>query len=351
MSRNYSTLAENLLRRANPDNIAFEKSFADELSTVKYNDVLRYITLAMNGVEPEYTAKSKEAGEKVKLHLKEVLSEVNYEYQGSVMTNTHIKGNSDIDLLVITDKFYSFDRVGIQNILNDYMKRLEFTSYQIEKLQTENTGGGYTTALSDLRENRLKSETKLLGVYDICDTTHAKAIKITNQNLKRDVDIVIANWYDDVNSVVNNKTAGYRGIQVYNKDLHSKGNPDYPFLSIQRINDKSSVTNGRLKKMIRLLKNLKADSSKNIDLSSFDFNAICYDIDISKYQTLTKYMLIPVLYQQLYSLANNPILADNLKSVDGHEYIFRGKQEKKEHLKSLMDELQLIFNDLKPFLT
>lgn len=350
MNKNYSILYDNLVRRSNPENIILEKAITDELSTVKYNDVLRYITLAMNGVEPAYTAKSKEAGEKVKLHLKEVLSDVNYEYQGSVMTNTHIRGNSDIDLLVITDKFYSFDRFGIQSILNDYSKRLGYSTPQIQKLETENTGGGYATALQDLRENRSKSETKLVGVYDICDVKHAKAIKITNQNLKRDVDIVIANWYDDVNSVINNKQNGYRGIQVYNKELHSKGDPDYPFLSIQRINDKSSNTNGRLKKMIRFLKNVKADSNKNIDLTSFDFNAICYDIEVSKYQSLNMYMLIPVIYQQLYSLSTNSTLADNLKSVDGHEYIFRGKSQKKENLKSLMEEIQSIFTDLKPFL-
>jgi hypothetical protein len=31
------------------------------------------------------------------------------------------------------------------------------------------------------------------------------------------------------------------------------------------------------------LTNFKADSKQDIDLSSFDINAICYDIDMSKY--------------------------------------------------------------------
>ncbi len=70
----------------------------------------------MNGVEQSYTERSKEAGERVKNHLKETLNDVVYRYQGSVMTNTHIKGNSDIDLLVITDKFYTFDRAGIEKL-------------------------------------------------------------------------------------------------------------------------------------------------------------------------------------------------------------------------------------------
>ena len=71
------------------------------------------------------------------------------------------------------------------------------------------------------------------------------------------MDIVIANWYDNVTAVLRDKDSDFRGIQVYNKELNSKGDPDYPFLSIKRINDRSSKTNGRLKKMIRFLKNIK----------------------------------------------------------------------------------------------
>lgn len=349
MDKNYSQLISNILKRSNPDNIALEKSLSDELSTIQYNDILRYITLAMNGVELAYTEKSKEAGERVKNHLRDVLSNVVYKYQGSVMTNTHIKGNSDIDLLVITSKFYSFDRVGIKQTL-DKLTQTSFYTKQVEirKLQNELEGGGYSTGSQDLRENRIKSEQKLVNVYDICDTTHAKAIKITNKSLNRDVDIVIANWYDDVKSVINDKDSDFRGIQVYNKETHSKGNPDYPFLSIKRINEKSTETNGRLKKMIRFLKNVKADSSNEIKLSSFDFNAICYDIDVNLYRNLNKYLLVAIVFNQLHLLSTNENLAYNLKSVDEHEYIFRNKLDKYQSLKNLMEEVRAILTDLKP---
>lgn len=348
MNKNYSTLIENILQRVNPENLPFQKSFSDELATIKYNDILRYISLAMNGVEPAYTEKSKAAGEKVRTHLKEVLTNVEYKYQGSVMTNTHIKGNSDIDLLVITSLFYSFDRVGIQNTLNDLNKTSNLNNIQLQNLKDELSGNGYTHGLDDLRNNRIKSENKLLSIYNICDIAHPKAIKIKNKNLNRDVDIVIANWYDDVNSIIKSKETDYRGIQVYNKDSNSKGNPDYPFLSIKRINERSTYTNGRLKKMIRFLKNVKADSNKEIKLSSFDFNAICYDINVNSYMNLNKYELVVILYDQLMRLASYDFISDNLKSVDDHEYIFRGKSDKKESLSNLMSEVNSILIDLKP---
>lgn len=348
MPKNYSALVQNLQKRSNPDNIILEKSLSDELSTIKYNDILRYITLAMNGVEAAYTEKSKEAGERVKNHLKETLNNVVYRYQGSVMTNTHIKGNSDIDLLVISDKFYTFDKAGIERTLNDYNQILNLNQNQIQNLKKELIGEEYGTDIDDLRTNRIKSENKLNMVYDICDISHAKAIKITNKSLNRDVDIVIANWYDDVNSVINSKDSDFRGIQLYNKQTNSKGLADYPFLSIKRINERSSFTNGRLKKMIRFLKNVKVDSGKDINLTSFDFNAICYNINVKLYANLNKFLLVPVIFNQLYTLANNETLANNLKSVDDHEYIFRNNPEKYKSLKLLMEEVTAIYYDLKP---
>lgn len=348
MNKNYGQLVENINKRSNPENLILEKYFSDELSTIKYNDILRYVTLAMNGVEQSYTEKSKEAGERVKNHLKETLSGIVYKYQGSVMTNTHIKGNSDIDLLVISDKFYTFDKAGIEKTLTDYNQTYYLNQTQIQKLKNELVGGGYTTALHDLRANRLKSENKLIDVYDICDIEHSKAIKITNKSLNRDVDIVIANWYDNAKSVINNKDSDFRGIQVYNKETNSKGKADLPFLSIKKINEKSSLTNGRLKKMIRFLKNVKADSSKEIELSSFDFNAICYNIDVKLYENLNKYFLVATVFNQLYVLATNEQLANNLKSVDEQEDIFRDKPKKYQSLKNLMDEVSSILGDLKP---
>ncbi len=126
-----------------------------------------------------------------------------------------------------------------------------------------------------------------------------------------------------------------------------QGKADYPFISIARINSKSTITGGRLKKMIRFLKNLKGKSTLTIELSSFDFNAICYDIEQAKYQNLIFHQLVPVLYTQLKNLATNQSAADNLVSVDGREYILRNQPQKLESLKNLVIEIESIVVDLK----
>lgn len=344
--KDYQKLIKNIRERSNPESLLLEKAFTDELSSISYSDVLKYISYAMKGVETVYTKRSKLAGERVQIHLKEILTSVVYKYQGSVMTNTHIKGASDIDLLVIADNFHTFDRKTITEVLNTESIRSQLSQSQKIKLQNELKGGGYLNGSNDLRKNRLDSENRLNTVYDICDMSHPKAIKITNKNLNRDVDVVIAAWYDNVISVLQDKKEEFRGVQIYNKDTNSKGNPDYPFLSIKRINERSSETNGRLKKMIRFIKNIKADSKLEITLSSFDLNAICYDIKTEDYKSKIFYELVPVVFLQLKKISEDEDKANNLKSVDGNEYIFRNNPNKLDSLKNLLSEVEYILSDL-----
>lgn len=347
MTKNYKQLTDSIRSRLNPENFELKKSFSDELATISYSDVLTFIRLAMKSVEPEYTQRSKDAGERVKEHLSGKLSNVTFRYQGSVMTNTHIRGYSDIDLLTISNKFYSYDAWNVKDILTSPERRSRFLPNSINKLQREVDMSSYTgDSLADLRDLRLNSERTLWDVYEICDISKPKSIKIKNKSLNREVDIVIANWYDDATSIINDK-GDFRGVQVYNKDTHSKENADYPFLSIRRINERSIETSGRLKKMIRFLKNVKALSDHEINLCSFDINAICYDIKISEYQYLSFYELVPVIYNQLKSICTNQTHADSIVSVDGREYIFRGNRAKIENLKALLAEVEGVFSEFK----
>ncbi len=346
MKRTYKDLTTRVKARLNPESISFQKALNDDLATISYSDLLVYVRIAMNAVPPDYTTKSKEAGEMVKKHLNKELVDVLYRYQGSVMTDTHIKGASDIDLLVITNKYYRIAWGKLNNILTDFSLKQKYYQSQISKLEKEAAIGNYKgNDLEDLRLLRLKSEKILNNIYQECDITKPKAIKIKNLNLSREVDTVIANWYDNVESIINGK-GDNRGIQVYNKDKHNRGDVSFPFLSIAKINNRSSLTNGRLKKMIRFVKNVKEDSDYDIDLNSFEINAICYDIDLDKYKYKSFYELVGVIYHQLKSITTNSFHADRLISVDGTETIFRGKPEKINELKLILAEIESIYIDL-----
>ncbi|MDO7874343.1 hypothetical protein Q5H93_06335 [Hymenobacter sp. ASUV-10] len=350
MAENYRMLTESIQERINPDHLSLQKAFSTdfeiELSTLNYSDVVKYIRLAMKGVGAEYTNRSFQAGENAKTHLRNELTNVNFEYQGSVMTNTHIRAHSDIDLLTISNDFFSYDHAGMSLVANNTNYQSSYFPRQVQLLKETVEGPRYSgSATETLRQLRLDSEGILGRKYVTCDKTHAKAIKIRNQGIGRDVDVVIANYYDDITSVINSK-GRYRGIQVYNKDTNAKGSADYPFLSIDRINERGIQTVDRIKRMIRFLKNMKAKSGHDITLSSFDFNAICYDIPAANYRTSTFLQLVPVLHDQIQSICFNSSHSNRLTSVDGREHIFRDNPTKLAQLRLVFAELSSVYTDL-----
>lgn len=339
----YRNLIERIQGRYNPEyNRDVRNRSIQDLTGID-RDIAKYVKLAMNEVDEYYTQKTLEAGENAKTHLRENLRfSVDFEYQGSVMTRTHIRGASDIDLLTITRKFND----------TDYSKAVDFVKsnsygFGFDKVRSWlyyfNAYTGNTNA--DLRELRLDDERVLRMKYSQCDTSKPKSIKITNLHLHRDVDVVVASWHDSLN-YIRGFGDEYRGVQIYDKDKDSRLGPDFPFLSIKRINDRSSETGGRLKKMIRFLKNVRTDSDKVIDLTSFEINAICYDIPVSNYQDAYYLDLVRILWLKLYRLCTNQSEADNLVSVDGTEYVFRDKPERLEQLKKLRNEVFTIYNEL-----
>ena len=340
----YSQKLRQLNNRYNPDSsmIVEQKMFSGE--SVFDKDVARYVMRAMKAVDEEYTNRTKAAGEAVKQHLKYSLANVSYEYQGSVMTNTHIKGASDIDLLVLCEKFVGTDIYKVRQELTETWK---YNDYQIGRLsQYDNSFSKYEgNSLQDMANLRSQIEMTMARTYTICDISKSKAVKITNQNLHRDVDIVTSSWFQSFNYILNGMPESERGINIYNKSTGLLEGPDYPFLSILRINKRSSDTNGRLKRMIRFLKNVRTDSGKSIPLTSFDINAICYSIPIQDYAQKEYKDLVNILWHTMYHLWYDN-KQDELKSVVGDEYIFKGKPEKLAALKILEDEVFNINKDL-----
>jgi hypothetical protein len=353
MNQSYKSLARNIEARLNPDAMnesvdtrVFNKAIGDISG---YGDPDDFIHKAMKSVGPDYTSVSIEAGSMVKQHLKTVLTGVDYKYQGSVMTNTHVKGRSDIDLVCISNKFYYYDRPEVNRYLNSEALRNQLHISVIQKFErTRDTLPYNGNALADLFELRSSGEAVLEKKYIICDISHAKAVKITNQNLHRDVDIVTAAAYDDIVSIA--KDGGeYRGIQVYNKDRNSLEDADYPFLSIARINERGIQTGQRSKKMVRFLKNIRHFSDQDIKLNSFDINAICYDITPSLYMIENERGLVRVLYDQVDKLCTSTIYANRLKSVDDHSFIFFAQSDREvklANLQKLRKEIYQILVDL-----
>lgn len=345
MNTDYLSKLNSLNLRYNPDKlVAVETRMLSE-SKLYDKDVVKYVLAAMKAVDRDYTQKSIDAGENVKKFLNDTLTDVDFDFQGSVMTDTHIKGASDIDLLTFCTKFEGTEIGKVRTAITSG----KYENLELQRLRAfSNAFSRYEgDSYCDLQELRTNCELYLSAHYDICDISKPKSIKITNQHLHRDIDVVVAAKHKSLNYVLNGSQKEYLGVRVYNKETQTEEAPDYPFLSIARINQRSAETNGRLKRMIRFLKNVKEDTNPEMQLSTFDINAICYDMRVQEYQADSYIELVCALWCKLYHLLENETYR-YLKSVNGDEYIFKSEQkEKVSALLSLKNAVWDIYQDLR----
>jgi hypothetical protein len=353
MQKNYANLVENVKKRSNPDLLneseLFKKTFSDELKGLAGSElkIFEYIKRSMQGVEPRYTERTIEAGDKIKEHLKKNNPNLDYKYQGSVMCNTHIKGHSDIDLVQITNSFYTPESKMKFN--EKYNSDYSLTFTQKQNLLNVINGTPYQGDVNaDLRRNRLDAERVLVGIYKNVDTAKPKSIEVNPTNPDRIVDVVTASWYETVNSALNNDTE-LKGIQIYDKLKNARLQVDFPFLKIRLLNEKDKTVNGRLKKMIRFLKTLKADSESDLKgISSFDISSICYNIPYLTYYDKPYFELVIVLYFEFNRIIQDENYRNSIMSIDNTEPIFKGKDDKVRLLRLIFNDLTSIYKDLLP---
>lgn len=255
----YQQKLNQLYRRKNNLSHSITIDFSERIQ-LQTNDALRYIVASMEEVETSYRKNTLEAASKVSKHLEGF--NCGFKLQGSVTTQTEIKQNSDIDLVVIINKFLSIER-GLP-VPNPYLGDPE----------------------EDLQDLRKQCEKKLSATYDEVKIEGAKSIEVYLTNPRRKVDVVVANWHethDYVGSPLTNKDF-LKGIWLYDKCKHKRIGPDFPFLRSHNINNHSG--GNQVKKLIRFMKNVREDFEiKNLD--SFQINCIAYNIIyILNYQEL-----------------------------------------------------------------
>lgn len=219
----------------------------------------RYALGAMAEVNPRYTEISVEecvriASQLVKGLAAEVKS-ADYRLQGSVPLNTHIRGVSDVDFLVLLGRYVTFDRDG--PLASTY------TPCDISMLRE-------VTALRRSCESILKSKFPAAKV----DTSGNKSIKLSGGSLKREIDVVPSHW-DDNGDYQRTLSENFRGVCILDESVPELVT-NLPFLHIKQINEKDAACSGGAKMAIRLLKNIKSDSDQDIRLSSYEIAGLMW---------------------------------------------------------------------------
>ena len=226
--------------------------------SAKEGEATRYLIGSMQPISEEFSRNTVRQAERVKAQLADGLPthglDAEFEYQGSVTNGTHIKGYSDIDLLVLTTSFTTLEKPQIP------ASRFE---------------GDPVDTLVDLRHKSVHVIQEAFPEVNV-DSTGAKSVVLTGGSLTRKVDVVSANWWN-TNDFVRTARVKYRGVHVL--DYHEFSRiPNKPFLHNSLLNNKDVATGGGCRKAIRLLKSLKYDADREVDLSSYDICSIVYNM-------------------------------------------------------------------------
>lgn len=302
-------------RRMDASNVSLSsRGYVEDYDRRTINQATRYTLGAMQEVDFRSTQISHEEAQKVEKALSERLSKRGYQpqfcLQGSVPMNTHIRGVSDVDLLEIHGEIFTFASFGPRS--HNY---------------TISTRPG--TIVDDVLAMRSASEDELTTHFwgAKVDRSNAKSIQLSEGGFRRKVDVVPSYWFDS-SDYQKYQSDIFRGVGVVNKDT-KESHHNYPFLFRHHIDQKGKETDGGAKMAIRLLKNLSADSQKDLSFSSYDIASAVFHCPSNMIgrHVARDLAILSGISAFLNQLAANRSQAEALMSPDGTRKIF-DKSEK-----------------------
>lgn len=303
---------------------------------------VKYAIGAMAAVDEAATKVSIREGERVADSLIKSLSSegesVTKRLQGSVALDIHIKGHSDVDMLILVTNPVNVELPKV--VPNGYLPSSDPRSL-----------------LQIIRDVRAKSERILPVNFPKAnvDCSSSKCICVSGGSLAREVDVVPAIWFDTIKYQSSSQDHD-RGVKIYNKS-DDEFLLNFPFTHIKLVNDRDALYGGSLKSVIRLMKNMIADMpdyKKRVvkQLSSYDLAAIGYHMNENLYAPYyMKLSLVEKTRAHLAFLLAAKDYRSSLSVPDQSRKIFDndGKVEALSILSKEMDDLAVsIFKELQP---
>ncbi|BDX19220.1 hypothetical protein MFKK_20300 [Halopseudomonas aestusnigri] len=303
---------------------------------------VKYAIGAMAAVDEAATKVSIREGERVADSLIKSLSgegeSVTRRLQGSVALDVHIKGHSDVDMLILVTNPVNVELPKV--VPNGYLPSSDPRSL-----------------LQIIRDVRAKSERILPVNFPKAnvDCSSSKCISLSGGSLAREVDVVPAIWFDTIKYQSSSQDHD-RGVKIYNKS-DDEFLLNFPFTHIKLVNDRDALYGGNLKSVIRLMKNMIADMpdyKRRVvkKLSSYDLAAIGYHMNENLYAPYyMKLSLVEKTRAHLAFLLAAKDYRSSLSVPDQSRKIFDndGKVEALSILSKEMDDLAIsIFKELQP---
>lgn len=322
---NYTEALRRLRQRRNPEDLLIKEAYAH----VEEDEPIRYIIGAMAEIDPNYTNKTYSEAERVQNQITSGMERnslsAEFEYQGSITKNTHIRAYSDIDILTLEERFFSLE--SPQKAADPY----------------EGDPVADLCQLREICEETLRSAFPQAKV----DSSGARSLKISGGSLAREVDIVPANWYN-TNKYAETNNKVYRGVHILNYP-DRKREKDTPFLHGALLSIRDDKFNRNVRRLVRLCKSLKYDSDRRDMPSSYDLESIVYRMpdEYLQWERGQEIQLSAACQRWLGMLINNSSLRDSLYVPDWKRKIFAPEKATLQEIKGLHDELSKLLHDVE----
>lgn len=296
---------------------------------IQGDDAVRYAVGAMQPIDPGYTQNTFREGDRVQAQLAERLPAraiaVAFRYQGSTTNDTHIRAHSDLDILVLHERFFSLE----------------------PPLKPQFPYEG--DPLEDLRELREASVQVLRSGFPAVtvDTSGGKCISLTGGSLRRKIDVVPANWWNTISY----DRSGYerdRGVMIYDAKSHTRIT-NRPFLHNFLIDQRDNQVGGGVRKVARLLKSLKYDAAAPVQVSSYDICALAYSMpeDLVRVRPPHELLLVSGADRYLRFLLNDAAFRGNLVVPNGSRKIFGSDGASVDGVARLQGEVASLLSDIE----
>lgn len=296
----------------------------------RFTETERYLLGAMEEVSVQQTEIVIRTGERVKNHLETSLNASSrypdFDYQGSVTNNTHIKVHSDIDLLAVTGDYFTRKN-------GSYAHLPSFT-------------GSPEVVMTDLRTIARNSLT--LGFPAATVKEKSRCLRITGGSLQREVDVVLCNWIKNRDYEKDGKKF-HLGIRILDTET-GEWIENYPFMHNEVLAHQDAQVRGNLKRVVRLLKCLKEDADQKISVSSYDICGLVYNWTLGNAEAeygARDFRFLESLFVYLRSLEATPFLRSDLKVPNGTRLLFSPDGLSVAEMKKLTDELHGVLSGLR----
>ena len=291
-----------------------------EFSTVASSDQdFSYLVDSMQPIDPQFTENTFKEGIRVKEQLSKNLPSkylAEFDFQGSVTNDTHIRIHSDIDLLALNGCFVSLDQ-GAPN--------------------TSPYGGDTMAELISMRTDGARILRTNFPAVTV-DDSPGKSISLEGGSLNRKIDVVIGNWWD-TELWQKHQVKMARGVRILDTKV-----PEFirnkPFWHNYEIDTKDKKTGG-LRKVVRLLKTLKYDAEPELKISSYDIAALAWNMSENALtvQRDAYLELAANARDELKRFIDNQALRNGLRVPNGTRFLFGPSGATVESLRQLHTEL------------